>query len=60
MIRFAAKHLFINRHFSTKFNEISNLVKVSEYNMIEIRWYLFRKYFLACDIFCIKNNRVSM
>ncbi|XP_018304016.1 glutaredoxin-related protein 5, mitochondrial [Mycetomoellerius zeteki] len=27
MIRFAAKHLFINRHFSTKFNEISNLVK---------------------------------
>ncbi|KYM88421.1 Glutaredoxin-related protein 5, mitochondrial [Atta colombica] len=27
MIRFAAKQLFINRNFSTKFNEISNLVK---------------------------------
>ncbi|XP_012055690.1 PREDICTED: glutaredoxin-related protein 5, mitochondrial [Atta cephalotes] len=27
MIRFAVKQLFINRNFSTKFNEISNLVK---------------------------------
>jgi len=31
MFRFAAKHLFIGRNFSTKFNEISDLVKVSAY-----------------------------
>jgi len=31
MFRFGVKHLFIGRNFSTKLNEISNLVKVSAY-----------------------------